>query len=100
MCFRGRPNATAGQGAGSPRGGQSPPCGKGGVVRPRFAVLASVLTALAAVAVPAMASAAPPHNRGLTINGTPNPILAGEGVFIFGRGGGGTAGEAIPPYHN
>ena len=64
-------------------------------MRPRFAVLASVLTALAAVAVPAMASAAPRHNRGLTINATPNPILAGEGVLIFGHVVGGTSGETI-----
>jgi hypothetical protein len=68
-------------------------------VRPRFAVLASVLAALAVTAAPATAGAAPRHNRGLTINATPNPILAGEGVLIFGRLTGGTAGETIRLYH-
>jgi hypothetical protein len=54
-------------------------------MRLRFAVLASVFTALVAVAAPGIANAAPRHNHGLTINATPNPIIAGEGVLIYGQ---------------
>ena len=54
-------------------------------MRPRFAVLATVVTTLVAVVVPSVVSAAPTHNRGLTINAIPNPIDAGEGVFIYGH---------------
>jgi hypothetical protein len=54
-------------------------------MRPRFVVLASILAALVAVSVPAIASAAPQHNRGLTINATPDPIIAGDGVLIYGQ---------------
>jgi hypothetical protein len=68
-------------------------------VRPRLAVLASALTVLATVAVPGLVSAAPRHNRGLTINPVPNPSIAGEGVLIFGQLAGGTSGEKIRLYH-
>ena len=54
-------------------------------MRPRLAVLAMVVTTLFAVAVPSAVTAAPRHNRGLTINSIPNPIDAGEGVFIYGH---------------
>ncbi len=54
-------------------------------MRLRFAVLASTVTALVALAIPGVGNAAPKHNRGLTINATPNPILAGEGVLIYGQ---------------
>ncbi len=54
-------------------------------MRLRLAVLATLVTTLAAVAVTSVASAAPGHNRGLTINAIPNPIDAGEGVFIYGH---------------
>lgn len=54
-------------------------------MRPRFAVLAIVVTTLLAVVAPSVVSAAPRHNRGLTINAIPNPIDAGEGVFIYGH---------------
>jgi len=53
-------------------------------MRLRLAVLATLVTTLASVAVPSAASAAPGHNRGLTINAVPNPIDAGEGVIIYG----------------
>ncbi len=53
-------------------------------MRLRFAVLVSVLFALAA-AVPGATEAAPHHNRGLTINATPNPINAGDAVLIYGQ---------------
>jgi hypothetical protein len=54
-------------------------------MRPRLVALASLLVAGLAIAAPAVASAAPKHNHGLTINATPNPILAGEGVLIYGQ---------------
>jgi hypothetical protein len=54
-------------------------------MRLRFAVLASVLTAFVAVATPGLASAAPRHNHGLTINATPNPIITGDPVLIYGQ---------------
>ncbi len=54
-------------------------------MRVRFAVLASLFTALVAVASPSAGVAAPRHNHGITINATPNPILAGEGVLIYGQ---------------
>jgi hypothetical protein len=54
-------------------------------MRPRLAVLAMVVTTLVAVVVPSVVTAAPRHNRGLTINAIPNPIDSGEGVFIYGH---------------
>ena len=54
-------------------------------MRPRLVALASLLAAVVAVVAPAVTNAAPRHNHGLTINATPNPILAGEGVLIYGR---------------
>src|ERR1700755_3199554 len=54
-------------------------------MRPRLVALASLLAALVAIGGPAVANAAPRHNHGLTINATPNPILAGEGVLIYGQ---------------
>jgi hypothetical protein len=54
-------------------------------MRARFAVLATVVTTLVAVVVPSVVNAAPRHNRGLTIQAIPNPIDAGEGVFIYGH---------------
>jgi hypothetical protein len=69
-------------------------------MRPRLAVLASLLATLVVVAVPAIATAAPRHNRGLTINATPNPIIAGEGVLIYGQlRGTDVAGQTIVLYH-
>ncbi len=69
-------------------------------MRPRFAVLASLLATLVVVAVPATAGAAPLHNRGLTINATPNPIISGEGVLIYGQlRGTDVAGQPIFLYH-
>jgi hypothetical protein len=44
-----------------------------------------MLAAILAIAAAAVANAAPRHNHGLTINATPNPILAGEGVLIYGQ---------------
>jgi hypothetical protein len=68
-------------------------------MRTRLVVLASVLCGLTTLAAPTMA-AAPSHNRGLTINVTPNSILAGEGVFIYGQlDGADIANQRIVLYH-
>src|SRR5437588_3054929 len=70
-------------------------------MRLRIAVLASVLTALAGITIPAVVSAAPRHNHGLTINATPNPILAGEGVTIYGQlNRAPVGGQTIVLYHH
>ncbi len=70
-------------------------------MRPRLAVLAMVVTTLLAVAVPSAVMAAPSHNRGLTINAIPNPIDAGEGVFIYGHlNVGPVGGQTIILYHH
>jgi hypothetical protein len=70
-------------------------------MRPRFAVLGAVMCALLVAALPGVASAAPKHNRGLTINATPNPIQAGEGVLIYGQlNNPPVAGQKISLYHH
>lgn len=70
-------------------------------MRPRFVVLASLLAALTALSAPSFAQAAPRHNRGLTINVTPNPILAGEAVLIYGQlNGSPVAGQTVVLYHH
>jgi hypothetical protein len=61
-------------------------------MRLRFVVLASLLTALAAGALPAAGNAAPRHNHGLTINVTDRSIQAGDNVVVYGRLKGGTVG--------
>jgi hypothetical protein len=69
-------------------------------MRPRFAVLASVLTAFVAVIAPGLAGAAPRHNHGLTINATPNPVIAGDAVLIYGQlKGTNPGGQKIVLYH-
>lgn len=70
-------------------------------MRPRIAMLACALTALGSVAIPSLASAAPRHNHDLTISATPNPVIAGEGVLIYGRLlGAADAGQTIRLYHH
>jgi len=70
-------------------------------MRLRFAVLGSVLCALAVAALPGIASAAPRHNHGLTINATPNPIPSGEGVLIYGQlNNPPVAGQTVILYHH
>ncbi|MGO9959167.1 MAG: hypothetical protein ACLP50_24895 [Solirubrobacteraceae bacterium] len=69
-------------------------------MRTRFSVLAVILCGLAMFAVPAAASAAPHHNKGLTINATPNPIIAGDGVLVYGQlNGADNANQTITLYH-
>ncbi len=70
------------------------------VLRPRSAVLAAIIAAVAIAAVPATADAAPHHNHGLTIAATPDPIISGEGVLIYGRLNTVTpGGQKIALYH-
>ena len=69
-------------------------------MRLRFALLASVVTTLLVAAAPGIATAAPRHNHGLTINATPNPIVAGQGVLIYGQlKGSPVQGQPIVLYH-
>lgn len=73
-------------------------------MRLRFAALASLATALVLAATPAGALAfrhhGPRHNHGLTINATPNPIIAGQSVLIYGQlNGPGSANQQIVLYH-
>jgi hypothetical protein len=69
-------------------------------MRPRIVVLGSLLVAFAMCATAGIADAAPRHNDGLTINATPNPIQAGEGVLIYGQLTGSDIGnQTITLYH-
>jgi hypothetical protein len=55
-------------------------------MRPRTCARAVALCAVAAAAaLPGTAAAAPRFNHGLTIAATPNPIVSGDGVLIYGR---------------
>jgi hypothetical protein len=54
-------------------------------MRLRIAVLATALSALTFVALPGISSAAPRHDHGVTIDATPNPIIAGDPVLIYGQ---------------
>jgi hypothetical protein len=69
-------------------------------MRSRMPVLASACVAAAAVAVPSIAGAAPIHNRALSIHATPNHVIAGEPVLIYGRlQGRHDADQEITLYH-
>ncbi|HEY2772218.1 MAG TPA: hypothetical protein VGI87_16700 [Solirubrobacteraceae bacterium] len=69
-------------------------------MRSRIVVLGSLLVAFAVCATAGIADAAPRHNDGLTINATPNPIQAGEGVLIYGQLTGSDIGnQTITLYH-
>lgn len=69
-------------------------------MRPRFTVLALLVSTLAFVSVPAISQAAPRHDRGLTIAATPDPATAGEGVLIYGKLlGANPGGQTIYLYH-
>lgn len=70
-------------------------------MRLRLRVLACALTVLGSIAAPGLASAAPRHNHHLTIAAVPNPIVAGEGVVIYGRlFGANNADRPIRLYHH
>ncbi len=69
-------------------------------MRLRFALLGLLLPVVTIAAAPATAVAAPVHNDGVTINVTPNPIIAGEGVLIYGQlTGTGVANQPVVLYH-
>lgn len=69
-------------------------------MRLRFAMLGAVLATAVVAVSPGVAAAAPRHNHGLTINATPNPIVAGQGVLIYGQlRGAPVAGATIRLYH-
>ena len=70
-------------------------------MRLRFATLGCTLGAAVLLAIPGLAGAAPRHNHGLTINATPNPIEAGQGVLIYGQlNTASNAGRTIVLYHH
>ena len=50
-----------------------------------FVFGAAIIAMFLALAVPSHASAAPHHNHGLTIQSTPDPSTAGQGVLIYGQ---------------
>jgi hypothetical protein len=74
-------------------------------MRLRFTVLALLSSAIVIVSVPATALAhryhGPRHNHGLTIDATPNPIISGEAVLIYGQLNGPDPGnQTIKLYHH
>jgi hypothetical protein len=74
--------------------------GKGSAMRTRSSVLAAVLCGLVAVAAPSAATAAPHHNRYLTIATSENPIVDGQGVLIYGQlKGVDVGGQTVYLYH-
>jgi hypothetical protein len=69
-------------------------------MRTRLLVLLTLLCTIFAVGLPKMAGAAPANNHGLTISATPNPILAGQGVLIYGQlNTADNAGQKIKLFH-
>jgi hypothetical protein len=72
-----------------------------GVMRVRVSALACGLAALGSFAAPSLASAAPRHDNQLTIAAVPDPVIAGEGVLIYGRlFGPSDVGQTIRLYHH
>jgi hypothetical protein len=69
-------------------------------MRLRSALLGLLLPVVTTAAVPATALPIPVRNQGVTINATPNPILAGEGVLIYGQlTGTDVANQPVILYH-
>lgn len=70
-------------------------------MRLRLSLLASALTVLGSIAAPGVSSAAPRYNHHLTIAAAPNPVVAGEGVVIYGRYlGPDSSAQTITLYHH
>jgi uncharacterized cupredoxin-like copper-binding protein len=69
-------------------------------MRLRYVAL-GLLSSATIIAAPASALAhGPRHNHGVTIDATPNPIIAGEGVLIYGQlNGPDSGGQKIYLYH-
>ncbi|MBV9818907.1 MAG: hypothetical protein JOZ07_11230 [Solirubrobacterales bacterium] len=69
-------------------------------MRLRFTVLAAAITAVAVASIPSIASAAPHHDRALTIHLVPPSITAGDQVDIIGQlEGADSANQVIRLYH-
>jgi len=51
----------------------------------RVIVPGSLIAALAMALAASVVNAGPVHNHGLTINAAPDPIIAGDGVLIYGQ---------------
>ena len=69
-------------------------------MRLRFSGLAAIAALLGLIVMPAGGAAAPRHNHHLTIAATPNPVIAGQGVLIYGRlEGTDSNGQTISLYH-
>ena len=69
-------------------------------MRSRLVVLAAAAVASVAALAPSVAGASPAHNNGMTINATPNPIIAGQGVLIYGQvNGANSADQPVVLYH-
>jgi hypothetical protein len=70
-------------------------------MRVRVGALACALALLGSFAAPSLASAAPSHGPDLTIAAVPDPVIAGEGVLIYGQlSGPNNAGQTIRLYHH
>lgn len=70
-------------------------------MRLRVGMLACALAMLGSFMASGPASAAPRHNHHLTIAAAPNPVVAGEGVVIYGRmSGPGNVGQPVTLYHH
>ena len=70
-------------------------------MRVRVCAFACGLALLGSFAAPSLASAAPRHNNLLTIAAVPNPVIAGEGVLVYGRLFGPNNGDqTIRLYHH
>lgn len=69
-------------------------------MRLRFSVLATALAVAVIAAIPSLASAAPHHNRALTIHLVPPSIVAGDEVDIIGQlKGADSANQTIRLFH-
>ncbi len=67
----------------------------------RTVALACALALLGGGLAADVASAAPHHNRNLTIAATPDPVVAGKTVLIYGRLlGAGNAGQTVILFHH
>lgn len=70
-------------------------------MRLRVCVPACALALLGCVTAAGTAGAAPQHNDGLTIAATPDPVMAGQGVLIYGQLlGAGNGDQPIRLYHH
>jgi hypothetical protein len=70
-------------------------------MRLRFAVLAAAIATLGVTVMAGVSTAAPRHNHHLTINATPNPVIAGDAVLIYGQlNGPDSANQVIYLYHH